>query len=516
MVNVSFVDMMVAPSAKSQRDNDGKIPARAQENNVQSGVVQEQESANTDVDADNKAQEQRFSEVLEAQNTPKKEDEPSTASTSDAKIEDAAQLKDSSAQKTSLESQVYFQHCAVMCSEEILETTDIEVIPLDATNIAGQEAYAAAVAFIPQILPYDVPVQPILDAQIRIAPALMAQEDGVNLDMIMDVQPLPNANESVAIMPEIAVDSAPVMVEAPLLTDAPILVPAPIETVELQILASPEAQAVATIQHPVRSLMQRWMDLMQTTQTMQTTNLAPVVPTQQDSALEMPALTMPIDAGADTGVPIDLDPSMTIDELFPQVQEMLEDIMRTMEAPMENSEGLMEAPEMGSERIVHSRDFLAFRDDGVKLVTHRDHTPILRPVQLVVMQMSQQRHAVGGEQKITLQLYPEELGRVDVDMRIDTDNRAVVRISADRGETLDILRADRSELERLLQQSGLKLDGQSLEFNQRASHEQQDEQSSAYAGGMDERSSEIVNEAEEIMITTQEGIWLMSGVNIRV
>ncbi|TAF38489.1 MAG: flagellar hook-length control protein FliK [Alphaproteobacteria bacterium] len=512
--------MMVAPSVKSQRDNDGKIPARSQENKVQPSAVREQESTNTDIDAENKAQEQRFSEVLDAQNTPKKEDEPSTTSTSDVKIEDAAQLKDSIAQKKLVESQAYFQHCAVMCSEDILETTDIEVIPLGAINIAGQEAYAAAVAFIPQILPYDVPVQPIVDAQISIVPALMVQEDGtdVNLDSIMDVQPLPlHVHESVAIMPEIAVDGAPIMVETTLSTDMPILVPAPIETVELQALTSPEAQAVATIQHPVRSLMQRWMDLMQTT------NLAPAAPTQ-DSALEMPALTMPIDAGttaiihgADTGVPIDLDPSMTIDELFPQVQEMLEDIMRAMESPMENSEGLMEAPEMGSERIIHSRDFLSFRDDGVKLVTHRDHTPILRPVQLVVMQMSQQRHAVGGEQKITLQLYPEELGRVDVDMRIDTDNRAVVRISADRGETLDILRADRSELERLLQQSGLKLDGQSLEFNQRASHEQQDEQSSAYAGGMDDRaSSEIVNEAEEIMITTQEGIWLMSGVNIRV
>ena len=70
-----------------------------------------------------------------------------------------------------------------------------------------------------------------------------------------------------------------------------------------------------------------------------------------------------------------------------------------------------------------------------------------------------------GQNKITVQLRPEELGRVEVKLDIGGDGRVKAMVMADKPETLDLLQKDSRVLERALQDAGLKTDNNSLSFN---------------------------------------------------
>ena len=70
-----------------------------------------------------------------------------------------------------------------------------------------------------------------------------------------------------------------------------------------------------------------------------------------------------------------------------------------------------------------------------------------------------------GQNKITVQLRPEELGRVEVKLDIAGDGRVKAMVMADKPETLDLLQKDSRILERALQDAGLKTDSNSLSFN---------------------------------------------------
>ena len=70
-----------------------------------------------------------------------------------------------------------------------------------------------------------------------------------------------------------------------------------------------------------------------------------------------------------------------------------------------------------------------------------------------------------GQNKISVQLRPEELGRVEVKLDIGGDGRVKAMVMADKPETLDLLQKDSRVLERALQEAGLKTDNNSLSFN---------------------------------------------------
>ncbi|MEQ9349435.1 MAG: flagellar hook-length control protein FliK [Alphaproteobacteria bacterium] len=72
-----------------------------------------------------------------------------------------------------------------------------------------------------------------------------------------------------------------------------------------------------------------------------------------------------------------------------------------------------------------------------------------------------------GLDRISVQLRPAELGRVDVQMEVGRDGRVIAVISAERSETLDLLQRDARSLERALQEAGLKADTASQTYNQR-------------------------------------------------
>lgn len=75
--------------------------------------------------------------------------------------------------------------------------------------------------------------------------------------------------------------------------------------------------------------------------------------------------------------------------------------------------------------------------------------------------------AQAGGNRFEIRLDPPELGRIDV--RLDVDHRGHVtsRLVVEKSETLDLLRRDAPELERALQQAGLKTGDGGLQFTLR-------------------------------------------------
>lgn len=72
-----------------------------------------------------------------------------------------------------------------------------------------------------------------------------------------------------------------------------------------------------------------------------------------------------------------------------------------------------------------------------------------------------------GNDRISIQLKPSELGRVDVKMELTQDGRVMAVVTAESKDTLDLLRRDSAELQRAMQEAGLQLDSGDLSFNMR-------------------------------------------------
>jgi len=72
-----------------------------------------------------------------------------------------------------------------------------------------------------------------------------------------------------------------------------------------------------------------------------------------------------------------------------------------------------------------------------------------------------------GTKSFAIRLDPPELGRIDVQLSVDSNGRATTHLTADRPETLDLLKQDAPALQRALESAGLKTDSGGLEFSLR-------------------------------------------------
>ena len=72
-----------------------------------------------------------------------------------------------------------------------------------------------------------------------------------------------------------------------------------------------------------------------------------------------------------------------------------------------------------------------------------------------------------GNDKISIQLKPAELGRVDVKMELTHDGRIMAIVTADSKDTLDLLRRDSNDLQKALESAGLQMDSGDMTFNLR-------------------------------------------------
>jgi flagellar hook-length control protein FliK len=88
------------------------------------------------------------------------------------------------------------------------------------------------------------------------------------------------------------------------------------------------------------------------------------------------------------------------------------------------------------------------------------------PPRFVTSQVAVQiQKALGeGGDRISIQLKPADLGRVEVRLDIGADGRVAAVITADRADTLDLLQRDARILQNSLQGAGLQADSNSLSF----------------------------------------------------
>jgi flagellar hook-length control protein FliK len=87
------------------------------------------------------------------------------------------------------------------------------------------------------------------------------------------------------------------------------------------------------------------------------------------------------------------------------------------------------------------------------------------PLAGLAVEIASQAHA--GKNRFEIRLDPPELGRIDVRLDVDRDGNVSSRLVVERADTLDLLRRDASQLERALQQAGLKTGDNALEFSLR-------------------------------------------------
>lgn len=97
--------------------------------------------------------------------------------------------------------------------------------------------------------------------------------------------------------------------------------------------------------------------------------------------------------------------------------------------------------------------------------------------------------AQAGGTRFEIRLDPPELGRIDVRLDVDRSGQVTTRLVVEKSETLDFLRRDSSELERALQQAGLKTGDNGLQFSLR----------DQTAGGQDSRENWRSNSAKLVV-----------------
>lgn len=100
-----------------------------------------------------------------------------------------------------------------------------------------------------------------------------------------------------------------------------------------------------------------------------------------------------------------------------------------------------------------------------------------RPVPVleqVATSLFQSAHNQDGNGRYSVVLHPKELGRVDIDLRIDAAGTVSATLRADHYQTLTILQQGSHILENALRDAGLSLDGQSLSFGLRDSGKESD------------------------------------------
>lgn len=96
-------------------------------------------------------------------------------------------------------------------------------------------------------------------------------------------------------------------------------------------------------------------------------------------------------------------------------------------------------------------------------------TPQRAPMSPATMQVSLQisQAAKAGQSQIRIQLSPAELGAIDVELTFDNDGKVTGKLIAEKAETLDMLRNDSRTLEKALEDAGLTLGSDGLEFSLR-------------------------------------------------
>jgi flagellar hook-length control protein FliK len=126
--------------------------------------------------------------------------------------------------------------------------------------------------------------------------------------------------------------------------------------------------------------------------------------------------------------------------------------------------------------------------------------------------------ARSGKSRFDIRLDPADLGRIDVRIDIDRNGQVTSHLTVEKPETLSMLRQDAPQLQRALDDAGLKTGNGGLQFSLR------DQSSSGQNGGNDSSPTAqrlIISEEDTIPAaiagrTYGRSLGSSSGVDIRV
>lgn len=123
-----------------------------------------------------------------------------------------------------------------------------------------------------------------------------------------------------------------------------------------------------------------------------------------------------------------------------------------------------------------------------------------------------------GNDRITIQLRPANMGRVEVKMELTHDNRLMAVVTADNKDTLEALQRDAKELQRALHDAGLHTGNGDLNFNLRGQTGQGTDGDGKTAGGL--FGDNVADADEAAMDATawtphQDGIYVNGRIDVR-
>jgi len=100
-----------------------------------------------------------------------------------------------------------------------------------------------------------------------------------------------------------------------------------------------------------------------------------------------------------------------------------------------------------------------------------------------------------GTDRISIQLKPSELGRVDVKLDVGHDGRVLAVVTADNKDTLDLLKRDSSDLQRALEDAGMQLDSGDMSFNLRG----EEQELAGQASGPQMQNIDEASEGDDVL-----------------
>lgn len=122
-----------------------------------------------------------------------------------------------------------------------------------------------------------------------------------------------------------------------------------------------------------------------------------------------------------------------------------------------------------------------------------------------------------GTDRISIQLKPAELGRVDVKMEMTHDGRVMTVVTAEKQDTLDLLRRDSSELQKALADAGLN--SGDMEFNlkgqEQQSAEAENNSSNSQSAEADANGEEATDPNDGVMSAWESGIFANGRLDMR-
>jgi len=113
--------------------------------------------------------------------------------------------------------------------------------------------------------------------------------------------------------------------------------------------------------------------------------------------------------------------------------------------------------------------------------------------------------AVGGLDRIKIQLNPSELGKVEVRLEFGSDGGVRGIVTVEKPETLHLLQRDARQLEQALQDAGFNTDGESLEFQMRGGNTNERQQNAGTGNGSLSRAGGDLAAEEEQLETATAG-----------